>query len=214
MKKTISILAALLISMISVAQDSDPKAKEILDKVSAKMEGWKTLKINFGVTIYPPEDEPISQKGIIYVKGDKYMLDITDQEIYCDGINITSYLKEDNECYKSKVADAEEEIMAPTELLTIWEDGYKYRYDGEQEYSGANCHSIFLYPKDPAKSPYHTIKLLINIEKMEVVYVYLKGKDGTNMKYKLVGMERDVEILDSKFTFNEAEHPGVECYDE
>ncbi|MCB9223942.1 MAG: outer membrane lipoprotein carrier protein LolA [Crocinitomicaceae bacterium] len=214
MKKTISILAAILFTFAGIAQDQDQKAKEILDRASKKMDGYKTLTIKFGMTIETPDEDPISQKGTIHIKGDKYKLDVTDQEVYCDGTNITTYLKEDNECYKSKVDEKDEDFLAPTELLTIWENGYKYRYDGEQEYAGAQCHVIFLYPKNPKESKFHTIKLLVNKEKDEVAYVYLKGKDGTNMKYKLVSMEKDLEMDDSKFVFNEAEHPGVECFDE
>ncbi len=214
MKKTINILVAILFLGIGYAQDSE-KAKAILDKASEKTKGYKTLTIKFGVTISSPDnDEPISQKGTVQIKGDMYKLNITDQEVYCDGTNITTYLKEDNECYKSLLEDAEEDVLSPKEILTIWEDGYKYRYDGTQQYAGSTCEVIFLYPKDPANSEFHTVKLLINQEKSEVVYVYLKGKDGTNMKYKLVDMQRDLEIDDSNFTFNEAEHPGVECFDE
>lgn len=212
MKKTISILAALLVVFTSVAQDD--KAKEILDRASKKMDGYKTLTIKFGMTISSPDEDPISQKGTIYIKGDKYMLDVTDQQVYCDGTNITTYLKEDNECYKSVVDESDEDFLAPTELITIWEKGYKYRYEGEQEYAGEQCHIIFLYPNNPKDSKFHTIKMLINKERDEAVYVYLKGKDGTNMKYKLVSMEKDLDLQDSKFVFNETEHPGVECFDE
>lgn len=214
MTKTISILIAVLFLGLGYSQD-EAKAKAILDKASAKTKGYKTLTIKFGLTISNPEtDEDFSQKGTIYIKDEKYMLDITDQRVYCDGKYITTYLIEDNECYKSGVEDSEEDIMSPKELLTIWENDYKYRYDGEQEYAGGTCEAIFLYPNDPKKSKFHTIKLLINKEKSEVVYVYLKGKDGSSMKYKLVSMERDLEISDSKFVFNSAEYPGVECFDE
>jgi len=211
MKKTISILIALFFLGGGFAQD---KAKEILDKASAKIDGYKTMTLQFGLTITSADEEPISQKGKIFIKGDKYMLDVTDQEIYCDAVNITTYLKDDNECYKSLVEDSEEDVLAPTELLTIWENGYKFKHGGEQEYGGGTCEVVFLYPLDPKESKFHTIKVLINKERSEVVYVYLKGKDGTNMKYKLVSMEKDLEIPDSKFVFNEAEHPGVECFDE
>ncbi|UKN02539.1 outer membrane lipoprotein carrier protein LolA [Paracrocinitomix mangrovi] len=214
MKQTISIIAALfLFTFAGIAQD-DAKANEVLKKASEKMEGYKTLKIKFGVTITTPDEDPISQKGVIKIKGDKYHLDITDQEVFCDGVNITTYLKEDNECYKSKVEDQEEDMMSPEELLTIWEKGYKKKYDGEQEYAGEQCHVIFLYPTNPKESKFHTVKLLINKNSNEVVYVYLKGKDGTNMKYKLVEMERDVEMPDQIFEFDPAQHPGVECFDE
>lgn len=214
MKKTISILTAILFLGVGFAQD-EAKAKAILDKASAKTKGYETLTIKFGVTISSPDsDEPISQKGTVQIKGDMYKLNITDQEVYCDGVNITTYLKEDNECYKSLLEDAEEDVISPKEILTIWEKGYKYRYDGTQDYAGSVCDVIFLYPKDPANSDFHTVKLLIDQTKSEVVYVYLKGKDGTNMKYKLVDMQRDLEIGDGEFKFNEGEHPGVECFDE
>lgn len=214
MKKTISILAAILLVFAGFAQ-TDQKAKDILDKASSKIDGYKTLKIKFGVTISAPEEEPISQKGMLYLSGDKYKLDMTDQEVYNDGVTVTTYLKEDNECYKTPVADLEEEeMMSPEDLLTLYEDGYKLRYGGEQEYAKSTCDVIFLYPKDPADSKFHTVKMLVNREKNEVVYAYLKGKDGTNLKYKLVSMEIDAEMADDMFTFNEAEHPGVECYDE
>lgn len=214
MKKTISILAAILITVVGFAQ-TDQKAKDILDRASAKIEGYKTLKIKFGVVITAEGEEPISQKGVLYLKSDKYKLDMTDQEVYNDGTTVTTYLKEDNECYRTPVEDLEEEeMLSPEELLTLYEDGYNLRYDGEQEYAGEMCDVIFLYPKDPKNAKFHTVKMLVNQSKNEVVYAYLKGKDGTNMKYKLVSMEIDVEMSDDTFIFNEAEHPGVECYDE
>jgi outer membrane lipoprotein carrier protein len=212
MKKTIVILASFLITLSGVAQ-SDQKAKDILDAASAKIEGYKTLKIKFGLTIIG--DDQISQKGTIYLKGDKYKLELTDQEVYCDGVDIITHLIEEGECYRGKVADLDEdELLSPDKLLTLYKDGYKLRYDGEQEYAGETCDAIFLYPKDPANARFHTVKMLVNKESEEVVYVYLKGKDGSKMKYKLVSLERDIEMDDSMFVFNEAEHPEVECYDE
>ena len=211
--RTISILAAILFTVAGFAQ-TDQKAKDILDRASAKIEGYNTLTIKFGVTI-TGQDDPISQKGTLYLKGEMYKLAMTDQEVYCDGINITTYLIEDVECYKSKVEDLEEdEMMSPEDLLTLYEEGYKLRYDGEQEYAGEMCHVIFLYPKDPKDAQFHTVKMLVNIERDEVVYAYLKGKDGTNMKYKLVSMERDLEMSDDMFSFDYDAHPEVECYDE
>jgi outer membrane lipoprotein-sorting protein len=139
---------------------------------------------------------------------------MTDQEIYNNGDIMTTYLKEDNECYKSKAAEVEDGMISPQELLTIWEDGYNYKYGGETEYASSSCDIIYLYPKNPKESKFHTIKLIINREKSEVVWVHLKGKDGSKMTYKLVDMTQDIEMDDSIFEFNEGEHPGVECYDE
>ena len=214
MKKTISILIAVLFVGFGFTQEED-KAKAILDKASAKMKGYTSLTIKFNVKITTVDsDDPINQKGNIQIKDGMYKLDMTDQEVYNDGKTITTFLKEDNECYNSDVDEADEDFISPEELLTIWEDGYKFKYGGETDYAKEKCDIIFLYPTNPKESKFHTIKLIINKEKKQVVWIHLRGKDGSKMTYKLLELTKDLEMDDSIFKFNPAEHPGVECYDE
>ena len=213
MKRSISLLLAFLIVGASFGQED--KSKKILESISDKTKEYKTITVSFTVTIMPAGQDPITQKGKAFLKGDKYKVILEDQEIYCDGTTITTYLKEENECYTSNVADNESEgIVSPGQIMTIWEDGYKSKYIKETTYAGKPAHHINLYPKEPKKSKLHTIILKIDIEKNEVVYAFLKGKDGTNTKYKLTKMEKNLDISDSKFIFNRAQHPGVECYEE
>lgn len=213
MKTKFSLLIALLIAATSFGQDE--KAKKILDDISLKTKAYKTMIFEFTVIIAAPDEEPITQSGKVYVKDEKYFLSLTEQEIYCDGTTITTFLKEDNECYTRAVADVEEgEIVSPTQLLTVWEDGYKYKYIQETTYADRPAHEIHLYPKDPSKSKFHTIILKIDVERNEVVFFMVKGKDGTNTKYKISKFEKDVEISDSKFIFDKAKHPGVVCQEE
>lgn len=214
MKKGISILMAVLFMGTVFGQDT--KAKAILDKVSAKTEGYKNLSISFKLTISGVDMESISETGKAYMEGDKYKVELKDQDIYCDAKTITTHLKNDKECYTSSVADAEDSdgMIAPSKMLTIWEDGYNYKYVKETTYKGKAVHQINLFPKNPAKSKFHTIILKIDKNKNEVVTVYIKGKDGTNMKYELTAFEKDITLSPSTFVFNRAKHPDVECYDE
>ncbi len=212
MKKGISILMAILFLGTGFAQDS--KAKEILDKVSSKTNAYKSIAISFKMTI-SGQGDPITESGKAYLKGDKYKIELHDQDIYCDGTTITTHLKEDAECYTGSVADSEEDgMLSPNKLLTVWEEGYKYKYIKETTFKGIAVHHINIFPKDPAKSKFHTIILKIDKEKLEVVSVFVKGKDGMNMKYILTKFEKNVEISDSKFVFDRLKHPDVECYDE
>lgn len=213
MKKGIAILMAVL--FFGTAFGQDEKAKAILDKVSSKTNAYKTIAISFKLTISGNGQDPISEMGKAYLKGDKYKVELQDQDIYCDGTTITTHLKEDEECYTSSVADAKDEgMVAPTELLTIWEDGYKYKYVKETTYKGRPVHHINLFPKNAADSKFHTVILKIDKEKNEVVSVLIKGKDGMNMKYTLTKFEKDIAIPASKFVFDRAKHPNVECYEE
>lgn len=212
MKSTISFILVLLTSGFTFGQDE--KAKKILDEISAKTKTYETMIFDFTVVL-TADGEPITQQGKIYIKGEKYFLSLTDQEIYCDGTTITTYLKQDNECYTRKVADVEPgEIVSPSQLLTIWEDGYKYKYIQETTYADRPAHEIHLYPNDPAKSKFHTVILKIDAERNEVVFFMVKGKDGSNTKYKISKFEKNVAIADAKFIFDKAKHPGVVCQEE
>lgn len=214
MKKSIGILLAVL--FIGTAFGQDEKAKAILDKVSSKTNGYESIVISFELTITGQDgNAPISETGKAYLKGDKYKIQLSDQDIYCDGVTITTHLKEDKECYTSSVADSQEEgMISPSQILTIWEDGYKYKYIQETTYKGRAVHHINLFPKDPKSSKFFAIILKIDKEKNEVVTVLVKGKDGTNMKYTLTKFEKNVDLSPSTFEFDRAKHPDVECYDE
>lgn len=214
MKTIFGLLITLTFVATGFAQDE--KAKKILDDISVKTKAYETMVFEFTVVLTTPDDdEPYTQTGKVYVKGDKYFLTLTEQDIYCDGTTITTYLKEDNECYTRPVPDGTtDEIVSPTQLLTVWEEGYKYKYIQETTYADRPAHEIHLYPKDPSKSKFHTIILKIDVERNEIVFFMVKAKDGTNTKYKISKFEKNVEIGDSKFIFDRAKHPGVVCQEE
>ena len=212
MKKGILILASTLLVGLGFAQDQ--KAKDILDKVSEKTKGYKTISVEFSLTITGADMPTVKESGKAFLKGDKYKVELIDQDIYCDGVTITTHVKEDKECYTSSVEDNEEEMLTPDKLMTIWEEGYKYKYIKETTFDGQPVHHINLFPKDPANSDFHTVILKIHKEKLEIISAYIKGKDGTNMHYVLKNMKKDEPISDATFVFDRAKHPDVECYEE
>ena len=149
------------------------------------------------------------------MKGDKYYLSMPDQEVFCNGVNVWTYIKEDNECYVSEVDETESDnIIQPSELLTIWENGWTYKYSKEMTYAGKQVHEIYLYPKDKKTSKYHTIIVRIDKAKHEIVYAHIKGKDGVHMKYSLTKLTKNTDLPDSKFTFVKSKYPGVEIIEE
>ena len=213
MKTILGILFIGLTAFGTTAQ-TDTKAKAILDKVSKQTKEYKTVIVDFSVTITSPNNTPIKQKGKAYMKGDKYYLSMPDQEIFSNGVKVWTYIKEDNECYVSDIEDAEDDVIRPSELLTIWEKGFTYKYSKEMTYAGKQVHEIFLYPKDKKSSKYHTIVIRIDKTKNEVVYAHIKGKDGVHMKYSLTKLVKNTTIPDSKFTFVKSKYPGVEIIEE
>ena len=215
MKKILGLLFIGLATMNVIAQaDTDKKAKAILDKVSLQTKDYKTITVDFTITISSPDNSPIKQKGKAYIKGEKYYLSMPDQEMFCNGTKVWTYIKDDNECYVSEIDEDDDEVIRPSEILTIWEKGFTYKYSKEVTYAGKACHEILLYPKDKKNSKYHTIIVRIDKNKNEVVYAYIKGKDGVNMKYDLTQFIKNTTIDDSKFTFNKGKYTGVDIIEE
>ena len=213
MKTVLGILFLGLTTFGAIAQE-DVKAKGILDKVSKLTKTYKTITVDFSMVIISPEGSPIKQKGKAFMKGEKYFLSLPGQDVFCDGKTISTYIKDDNECYVSDVEESESDVLQPSQLLTIWEKGFTYKYSKELEFAGKKVHEILLYPKDTKNSKYHTIVIRIDKAKNEVVYAHIKGKDGVHMKYTLSKLIKNTTITDAKFVFNKAKHTGVEVTEE
>ena len=87
-----SILFLLLGSGLSFAQQ-DTKAKNILEAVSKKINGLKSLKANFALHLVSANGKTSqTKKGSFFMKGPKYKLTLGDQEIICDSKNVWTYI--------------------------------------------------------------------------------------------------------------------------
>lgn len=192
--------------------DHDPKAKVILDKLGAKHKAYKTISVDFEVSL---KGEGINEtiKGKAYRQGDKYAYDTEDYQVVCDGRTVWTYVKNDNQVTITSANEDEDEegaMLNPTKLLTIWEEGFKYKLVGAKTIGGKKVKEIKLYPKNPKKVKFHTISIFVDDVKNEIVSLKIKGRDGVTMDYKLKKMVGDAPISSSKFKFDTSKHPGIE----
>ena len=97
--KKIYLLAGFVFAFVSMfAQGSDPAAKKILDAVSNKFKTFKSVQSAFTLQIEDAKGKVQgTKKGTVYMKGDKYRVSITGQEIFSDGKDVWSYDKGANE---------------------------------------------------------------------------------------------------------------------
>jgi len=149
MKKINSITVALILffSTLSLAQD-DTKAKSILDELSKKTKTYTTIKTSFSY-ILDGKDAKKSEKqeGILSLKNNKYKLEIAGQEVYCDGKSISTYLNDANELQINEMPDPNaEDAISPSTIFTIYEKGFKYKFESEKVENGKTIQLINLYP--------------------------------------------------------------------
>ncbi|MBI3518872.1 MAG: outer membrane lipoprotein carrier protein LolA, partial [Bacteroidetes bacterium] len=205
MKKIILLISVFtLSSLFSYAQDQDPKAKTILDDLSKITKAYKTITSEYIFTILNKDKKQTEkQTGKVLVKGAKFKLEIPGNTIVCDGKTIWAHNKDANEVTIKNFDANNEDQLNPSKIFTMYETGYKYKYDKEEKVGAAICHVITLYPSvKPEKKKFHTVKIFVDKAKKQVARLVMLMKDGTTQSYDIKSFKANAEIADNVFVFD------------
>ena len=213
MKRIYISLLSLLFAFNTLSQtEKDKKAEEILNALSEKAKTYKTIEATFTFTQEDKKaDDITTQEGEVKVKDEKFALILGDYQIYNDG-NITWTFDSDiNEATKDLTEDVQDPD-SPTfsEMLTMWEKGFKYKFDSEETVNGKTYQVINLYPENTEEKTYHTAKITIDKAKQEIVKIILLGKDGINYIYEIKSFKVNSDLPDNTFTFDPSKHAGCD----
>ncbi len=204
MSKFIAIAVFSFFTLFASAQDQDPKAKAILDELSKVTKAYKTITTEIIFTILNKEKKPTEKPQLwkVQVKAQKFRLEIPGSSILCDGKTVWNYNKDAREV-TIKNFDPESDEQNPAKLFTMYENGYKFKYDKEEKVGVALCHVIDLFPAiKPEKKKFHTIKLYVDKTKKQVVKLKMIMKDGTTQEYTVKSMKPNLVIADTVFVFD------------
>ena len=195
------------ISFSLFAQDA--KADKILSSLSSKMKSQSAFYIEFNANVKNTAsglNESNTGKG--WVKGEKFHASYGENTRISNGMKSWTILKEEKSVYVTDANDDEDDVMNPKKLMTVWETGFKSKYEKETKLGTESVHVINLYPKNPGSVEYHTITLYISTTSNELKKAVLKAKDGTIMTYTVTKFQVNTSIPDSKFVFDQSKYPG------
>lgn len=192
----------------SVSETQDNKSNEILNKLSKTYKTYKSVKASFTVTIYNKKSNTkVRQTGQLYQKGKKFRVNMSGQEIYCDGKTIWTYIDGANEVQVSKF-DAKSMDINPSEIFTIYEKGFVHKYGGQKVVGTKRLDIVELIPTDKSKG-YFKVKLGIDKLANKVKEMVVYSKNGLETTYAINELDANVPINDSYFKFNTRDKPGV-----
>jgi len=205
MKNIFILIASITITSFSAfAQDQDPKAKIILDDLSKLTKSYKTITSDYIFTIVNKDKKQTEkQTGKVLVKGSKFKLEIPGNTIVCDGKTIWAHNKDANEVTIKNFDTNNEDQLNPSKIFTMYETGYKYKYEKEEKVGAALCHVIILYPSiKPEKKKFHTVKIFVDKTKKQISKLVMLMKDGSTQSYEIKIFKPNVEIADKLFVFD------------
>ena len=213
MKKLYSLIGFLALGLATFAQGSDPAAKKVLDAVSSKFKSFKGVQSSFTLKVEDSKGKVQGvKKGTVYMKGPKYRVNITGQDIYCDGSNIWTYDKSSNEVTITQL-DPSSGSITPQKLFTnFYDKDFLYKMNGEKTEGGKVLQEIEMTPLDKSKA-FHKVYVLVDKKAQTIYSTKVLEKNGNKYSYTVNSMNGNASVPDAMFQFDKKKYPGVEEVD-
>lgn len=199
--------------IIALAQNSDPNAKQILDKVSAKFKTYKAVQSAFNLKVEDAKGKLQGNKtGTVFMKGSKYRVVMQGQEIFCDGKNVWTYDKSANEVTITKV-DPTATTITPQKIFTnFYDKDFLYKLNGEKKMGAKTIQEIEMTPTDKGKT-FHKVYVYVDKGAQAIYSASILEKNGNKYTYTVNSLNGNAAVNDSQFVFEKAKYPGVEEVD-
>ncbi|HWR32138.1 MAG TPA: outer membrane lipoprotein carrier protein LolA [Chitinophagaceae bacterium] len=211
------LFLSLFLILFAICTDgqgkNDPEAKAILDGVSEKFKTFTTVQATFSYKVENASGKALSNKsGSILMKGTKYRVSFSGQEIFCNGITVWNYDKAANEVTISKL-DASSGMITPQKLFTnFYDKDFLYMLNGEKKVGNKTMQEIEMTPVDKSKA-FHKVFLMVDKAAKTIYSTKVLENAGNRYTYTVNSMKTNKPIDDSKFVFDKAKYPGVEEVD-
>ncbi len=214
MKKLYISTLFIVSFLISTAQvKNDPAAKAILDGVSAKFKTFTTVQAAFTYKVENAAGKALSTKsGTIKMKGTKYYVLFSGQEIFCNGTTVWNYDKAANEVTISRL-DASSGMITPQKLFTnFYDKDFLYMLNGEKKVGNKTVQEIEMTPVDKSK-PFHKVFVQVDKNAKTIYSTKVLENAGNRYTYTVTSLSTNGAIADAIFTFDKKKYPGVEEVD-
>jgi outer membrane lipoprotein-sorting protein len=197
--KHLILTLVVLLNICSFAQKS---GKALLKEVSDKVNSYENISIDFKYVL-ENTSENIKQetRGDVVLQGDKYKLNILGVTRLFDGKTLYNISPEDEEVTVSTKKDDDEDIIAPSKMLSFYENGYTSTMDIIQDVKGRKIQYVKLIPID-SNSDINYILLGIDAQTKHIYNLIQIGKNGTKTTLTVNSFKTNEPLSRTLFTFD------------
>ena len=214
--KTLASFVIIMISVFACIAQQDPKAKEVLDKLSTESEKHECIEVKFKYTITNLSNSLNNDwEGKLVLKNKLYRLSLMGVETFFDGFNLWNYIIDANEV-NITIPDPNNKdffLSDPSQIFTIYNTSFKYKYIGKTVDNNTTYHEIDLFPKNIEENSYSRYKLVVNDNKNQVHSIAAFAKNGNIYIVEIQDFITNNVYEDAYFSFHEEDYPRVEIID-
>ncbi|WP_298517723.1 outer membrane lipoprotein carrier protein LolA [uncultured Kordia sp.] len=204
MKKLVLVLV-LGVFTLNVSAQNAQKAKKLLDEVSAKVNSYNNIQIDFKYELNNKEANTKQEsKGNVTLEGDKYLLNFLGFTKIYDTKKVYTIVPANEEVTISDAED-DETGLSPSEMLTFYKKGYSYEWDILQNVRGRKIQYIKLTPTN-SESDIKSVLLGIDVKTKHIYNLLETGKNGTNTTLTVNSFKTNQPLSKSLFIFDESKY--------
>lgn len=209
MKKLYSMVLVLMVMMMQVNAQNDPKAKKILDAVSNTVKGYKTISAGFSIKSVSSRGVNNGTKtGTIITKGQKYVLKEGKTEILCDGAKTYNY--DGSKTITVSAVEESGQTLTPQKILSgAYDKDFTYRLVATK----GNFHEIEMKPLDNRKN-FSRVNIFVDKVKNMIARAIIIDKGNNTVQVGFTNIVANKNFADNLFAFNPGKYPkDVEILD-
>lgn len=205
--KYIGFIIALISLQTTGFAQSDPQAEKLAQEVLQNVKNYDNISVDFTYSLENIEEQVKEQtRGEVYVKGDKYRLNLMGNTQICDGEKLYTIIPQDEEINISAVNQEDNNNITPSQMLTFFEDGYIYKWDIEQNLKGRVIQYIKLIPID-SNAEYDNVLLGIDKHTKNINNLIYSMNNGTRTEIKISSFKPNQPLSENVFTFDKSKYP-------
>lgn len=197
--KIILLTLALCLSMNLFAQ-KDKQAREVLDKTANSLKEAGGIRATFSGT----------SDGTLLLKGEQFYLNSAGIQSWFDGKTQWSYLENSEEVNISNPTPEELQAINPYSLLSLYKNGYNYKYLGTKSRNGKQGFEVVLTPEK--KKDIHSIILFVS-KTFQPLYIKITSNNKSSNEIVVTSYQTNQPFNDATFRFDKKKFPNAEIID-
>ena len=199
MKRTYLLVLILFLS-VSLSAQKDKQAREILDKTTNALQQAGGIRATFGGT----------GNGTLLLKGNQFYLNSGGIQSWFDGKTQWSYLESSEEVNVSNPTPEELQTINPYALLSIYKNGYNYKYAGTKSRNGKQGFEVILTPEN--KQDITSITLFVS-QTYQPLYIKVEQSNKSANEIIVTSYQTNQPLDNVTFKFDKKKFPNAEVID-
>lgn len=199
MKRTYLLVLILFLS-VSLSAQKDKQAREILDKTANALQQAGGIRATFWGT----------GNGTLLLKGNQFYLNSGGIQSWFDGKTQWSYLESSEEVNVSNPTPEELQTINPYALLSIYKNGYNYKYAGTKSRNGKQGFEVILTPEN--KQDITSITLFVS-QTYQPLYIKVEQNNKSANEIIVTSYQTNQPLDNATFKFDKKKFPNAEVID-